>query len=68
MRRVSLFLSLAALVLLAGGCGGDNLNLCNGCATLTATPTTTPETSTPTPTPTTQPFGAATLPAATPAM
>jgi hypothetical protein len=59
MRRPSLLLALAALALIASACGGDNLDLCDGCGTRTATPTVTP-----TPTVSSTPLGTATPSAA----
>ena len=44
---------LVVLAMLAAGCGGDNLELCDGCGptrTPTPTVTTTPEATAPTPT------------------
>ena len=67
--RWPLLAALVACVLIAHGCGGDNLDLCDGCANATATPTTTATSilpsSTPTPDLGSTAFGIAT-PAITP--
>jgi hypothetical protein len=52
MRLIVLAALLAPLLLAIAGCGGDNLSLCNGCPTPTASATPI---LTPTPTPTATP-------------
>ena len=50
MRRLSVLVFCAACALLVSACGGDNLDLCDGCTTPTLTPvvSVTPTAATPT--------------------